>query len=99
MLKKDIILTLNKSVLKRFEPNLEDGTVFLFNVENETFWSGNIAVDCFLRLIDGQSSLNEIYNNLLEIFEDYTEEEIINSYDSIVKTLIDKEFLVVKNVI
>ena len=99
MLNKNTILELNRSVLKRFEPNLGDGTVFLFNVENETFWSGNVAVDCFLRFIDGKLTLGEIYSSLLEIFEDYSEEEVIQSYNEIINELIKKEFLVVINAV
>lgn len=97
MLDKNLVLTLNKNVLKRFEPNLDEGTVFLFNIENETYWSGNAAVDCFIRLLDGESTLQNIYDNLLEIFEGYSQDEIINSYDNIIETLINQDFLVIKN--
>ena len=97
MLNNKLILELNKNVLKRFEPNLDSGTVFLFNMANETSWSGNAAVDCFLRLLDGKNNLEQIYKYLLEIFEGFSEKQIIDSYDEIIKTLIEKGFLVIKN--
>ena len=97
MLKNDDILILNKNVLKRFEPNLEDGTLFLFNVQTETYWSGNAAVDCLIRLLDGQNTLQTVYDNLVEIFENYSKEEIVESFNNIIEILLDKGFLVIKN--
>ena len=60
MLDNNVVLEINKNVLKRFEPNLNDGTVFLFDIKNEKFWTGNAAVDCLLRLIDGETNLAQI---------------------------------------
>ena len=97
MLNKNTILEINKNVLKRFEPNLNDGTVFLFDMKNEKIWSGNYAVDCFLRLVNGENTLNDIYNQLLQLFEDYTVEEVISSYELVITGLIEKGFLVIKN--
>lgn len=97
MFKDTLVLNLNKNVLKRFEPNLNGGTVFLFDMERETFWSGNISVDYLIRLINGKKRLGEIYEELFNIFEDYTQEELINSYNSIIKSLIEKGFLEIIN--
>ena len=97
MFKNDTILVLNKNVLKRFEPNLEDGTLFLFNVQTEKYWSGNAAVDCLIRMLDGQNTLQTIYDYLFEIFENYTKEEICESFDNIIKILLEEGFLVIKN--
>lgn len=97
MLDNSVVLEINKNVLKRFEPNLNDGTVFLFDMKNEKFWTGNAAVDCLLRLIDGESDLAQIYSALMEMFEGYTVEEVIESYDSVISSLVEKGFLVIKN--
>lgn len=91
------ILMLNKNVLKRYEHNLNDGTVFLFDIEREEVWMGNSAADCLLRLIDGEVSLEEIYAYLFPLFEDFSNEELKESFDGIVKSLVDKGFLMVKN--
>lgn len=97
MLNKNTILEINRNVLKRFEPNLNDGTVFLFDMKNEKFWTGNSAVDCFLRFVNGENTLDDIYNQLLQLFEDYTAEEVISSYELVITGLIEKGFLVIKN--
>lgn len=97
MIAKNIVLEINKNVLKRFEPNLNDGTVFLFDMKNEQIWTGNASVDYFLRFINGENSLEKIYNELFQLFEDYTKEEIISSYDLVITSLIKKGFLVIKN--
>lgn len=97
MLNKNTILEINRNVLKRFEPNLNDGTVFLFDMKNEKFWTGNSAVDCFLRFVNGKNTLDDIYNQLLQLFEDYTAEEVISSYELVINGLIEKGFLVIKN--
>lgn len=97
MLNKNTILEINRNVLKRFEPNLNDGTVFLFDMKNEKFWTGNSAVDCFLRFVNGKNTLDDIYNQLLQLFEDYTAEEVISSYELVITGLIEKGFLVIKN--
>ena len=94
---KNTVLALNKNVLKRFEPNLNNGTVFLFDMEKETFWSGNASVDYLIRLINGENALEKIYEELFNIFEDYTQEEIEISYNDIIKSLIEKGFLVIIN--
>lgn len=93
----NLILKLNKNVLKRYEHNLNDGTVFLFDMETENVWMGNGAADCLLRLIDGNTTLGNIYKTLFPLFEDFSEEELKKSFDSIVKSLIDKKFLMVEN--
>ena len=97
MLDNNVVLEINKNVLKRFEPNLNDGTVFLFDIKNEKFWTGNAAVDCLLRLIDGETNLAQIYDALLEVFEGYSVEEVMASYDSVISGLLEKGFLVIKN--
>ena len=90
---KDIILKFNKNVLKRYEHNLNNGTVFLFNVETEEIWTGNGAADCLLRLIDGKQTLEEIYAYLFPLFDGFDKNELKESFDNIVKSLLSKGFL------
>ena len=94
---KNLILQINKNILKRYEPNLNEGTVFLFNIESEEVWMGNAAADCILRLIDGTLTLQEIYDMLFPLFEDFSEEELTTSFNGIIQNLLDKGFLMVLN--
>lgn len=91
------ILKINKNVLKRYEHNLNDGTVFLFDIEREDVWMGNSAADCLLRLVDGETSLGEIYAYLFPLFEGFSSEELKKSFDDIVKNLVNRGFLMVIN--
>ncbi len=92
-----MILKLNKNVLKRYEHNLNGGTVFLFNMKTEESWVGNSAADCLLRLIDGEHTLEEIYEYLFPLFENFNENELREAFDKIVKSLLEKGFTEEKN--
>lgn len=92
-----LILKLNKNVLKRYEHNLNEGTVFLFDIVREEVWMGNAAADCLLRLIDGKTPLKDIYDYLFPLFEGFSQKELRESFDGIVQNLISKGFLMVEN--
>lgn len=93
----NLVLKLNNNVLKRYEHNLNDGTVFLFDIAREEVWMGNAAADCLLRLIDGETPLKDIYDYLFPLFEGFSVEELKESFDGIVKNLVEKGFLMVEN--
>lgn len=93
MLNESSIIKLSKNTLKRFEHNIEDGVLFLFNVETEEVWLGNTSSNDLIRLIDGQRTLKEIYISLMPLFEGYKYDVVKESFNSIVSELKDKHFL------
>ncbi len=93
MLHEDLILKLEKNILKRYEHNLKDGVLFLYNVETDDIWLGNESSNDLIKLINGKRTLKEIYLDLMPLFEGYEYEELKVSFDSIVNELIEKNFL------
>jgi len=91
---ENLILKLSPYILKRFEENLgEGGVMFLYNINNNEPWTGNYSSYCLIKLINGQRTLNEIYNELLPLFEGYEYEDLKQSFDSLLSNLIDRSFL------
>ena len=93
MLDENNILKLSANILKRYEHNIENGVLFLYNVETEALWTGNSSSNDFIKFIDGKRNLKNIYLDVHSIFEEYEYEEIKNSLDSMINDLIKKDFL------
>lgn len=93
MLNESIIVKLANNILKRFEHNIDNGVLFLYNVETEEIWIGNESSNDIIKLIDGKKSLKEIYSSLMSIFKEYEYLEVKESFDAIVNDLINKNFL------
>lgn len=93
MLNKNSVIKLNKNVLKRFEHNVQDGVLFLFDAKTEEIWLGNSSSNDLIRLLDGKRTLKEVYTQLQKDFEGYGYDELKNSFDSIIKDLLDKKFV------
>lgn len=93
MLNDDTVLSLTKNILKRFEHNIEEGTLFLHDVQTKETWVGNASSNDLIRLFDGKRNLKEIYETLRPLFEDYEYETFKESFDSLILDLIDKKFL------
>lgn len=93
MLEENIVVKLNKDILKRFEHNLNDGVLFLSNVQTDDLWIGNESSNELLKLIDGKKFLKEIYTELTPLFEGYDYDKLRNSFDAIVSELLEKGFL------
>lgn len=93
MLDEHIIIKLNKNILKRFEHNIDNGVLFLFDVQKEELWVGNDSSNDLIKLIDGQKTLKEIYTQLQPFFVEYEYDELKESFDAIINDLIKKRFL------
>lgn len=93
MIQEKSILKLTKNILKRYEHNLNNGILFLYDVETDDIWAGNESSNDLLKFIDGKSTLKEIYLNLLPIFNEYDYDELKDSFDSLLEELIKKGFL------
>ena len=87
------ILKLAPYVLKRFEQNIDDGLLFLYNVNTNETWTGNYSSFYLIKLINGQKKLNEIYNELVPFYEGYTYDEVKQSFDSLLSDLVNRNFL------
>lgn len=93
MLNDASILKLGKKIVKRFEHNMQDGVLFLFDVDTDAIWSGNEASNELIKLVDGKRSLKEIYENLIPLYEGYEYSQVKQSFKSIINELISKSFL------
>jgi hypothetical protein len=89
-----MIVKLNENVLKRYEHNLNNGVLFLYNIESEIFWLGNESSYFLVRLLNGHKKLEEIYSELLPLFEGYNPNDIIQSFDNLIDELLEKKFVV-----
>lgn len=93
MIDENTIVKLNKNILKRFEHNLNGGTLFLFDTVTDEVWMGNESSRDLIKLIDGKKRLKEIYTQLAPFFEGYKYNELKESFDAFICSLIDKKFL------
>lgn len=91
-MKNQDIVKFNKAVLMRYEPSIQEGIFFLYNVDSESFWSGNKDSYNLLKLIDGKTSFYEICKNLTSLYNS-NENEIIDSSSLIIEELVEKNFL------
>lgn len=93
ILENSDVYILNKSVIKRFEHNIKDGVLFLYNVDTNTTWIGNSSSLDLIRLIEKKYSIGEIYNTMQSLFIEY-DYEIIKSYiNNIFTQLLSKNFI------
>ena len=90
------ILKLCKNVLKRYEHNLKEGTMLLFDTETEEIWIGNSSSKNLIDLIDGQNNIEDIYSSFLTAYSDDFE-TAVSALNSIVEDLILKGFVEIIN--
>lgn len=93
MLNDMTIIKLNQDVLKRYEHNLEDGVLFLYNVSSHDVWIGNRSANNLIGLLDGKRSLKEIYSVLFPLFKGYEYSIFKENNDKLIYKLINKNFL------
>lgn len=87
------ILKFNKNILKRYEHNFKNGTMILYDVDKEETWFGNSSSRELIRLIDGKTSLNNIYIKLFPLYGDLDIDEVIESFNRIIEDLYDRNFI------
>lgn len=81
------------SVLKRFEADVNGGTVFLYDVNSEEFWSGNVAAYWIITLIDGKNTVGDIYSIASSYYSNLDINDVIKSIDILFCELISKNFV------
>ena len=93
MLSNDCVLKFNKHILKRYEHNLNGGTIILFDTDSFDIWFGNESANDLVRLVDGKTTIKDIYCKILPLYKDFNESEVIESFNSVIEELLDKKFL------
>ena len=86
-------LKLSKNILKRYEPDIDGGTYFLFDTTNKKLWTGSFSSKLLLDLLDGQTSTKEIKNKFAIILNNDDIDAVNNSVDVIFSELIKQHFL------
>jgi len=87
------VFRLNKDVIKRFEHNLNNGTMVLCNMKTMEFWFGNEYSKILIKLIADKKSLQDIYSEILSEYEENDYEEVVNAYNTILEDLMNKGFI------
>lgn len=89
----DKILRLQKDILKRYEDNLQDGLMVLYNTKSEEMWLGNASSRDLIKIINSKRTIKEIFDILLHEYSDYESTEVINSFNIIIQELLAKNFI------
>ena len=92
-----LILKLNANVLVRFELNVNNGTLFLYNVQTQEFWFGNKPAFRILNMLNGKLSVEHICNEYHKIYPNISFINIKSSIVSLLDELLQKNFLEVVN--
>lgn len=90
------IYKLSKYVLKRFEESANDegGLEILYNTKTNKYWLGNASSRYLINMINGENSLDDIYEELSKtVFADFEKKDIKDSFSSIIKELLDLGFI------
>lgn len=93
----DSVLKFSPDVLNRYESNLDGGTYFLYNTENNEFWIGNNSSHKILIFIDGINKTENVYQKAKELFKSSDINVIKNSVDVLLFELFQKGFLHILN--
>lgn len=93
MLKDNCVIKIDRNVLKRYENNINEGTLFLFNLKTDEVWLGNSSSNDLINLFDGETSLKDVYNEIQKDFSDYTFEELKKYFDDLIEDLLKRNFL------
>lgn len=92
-----LILKLDENVLVRFESNVKEGTLFLYNVQTSAFWFGNKSAFKILNMLNGEFSIEHICNEYHKIYPNINYTDIKSSIISLLGELLEKKFLKVIN--
>ncbi len=87
------VFRLCDSVLTRFEPNLEDGTLFLYNYRTKDLWSLNYSSSILISMADGKISLEKIKLNAQKLFETKDIDALNRSIDILFSDLLKKKMI------
>ena len=89
------IIYLNPDVLIRFERNVQDGVLFLFNINTKEFWIGNESTFDLIKSIN-YTKIDDLYDYACNFYKDFDINTIKNSINVILLELISKKFLLIQ---
>lgn len=90
--KNNVVYKLSPSVLSRFESNINEGTVFLYNADYSFLWTGNFDSYLIIKLIDGKRRFKEIVRMLAKHCQ-ADEKDIIPYTQNLIDVLKEKKFI------
>lgn len=90
--KKNIVYKLSPSVLSRYEANISKGIIFLYNVDYDSFWTGNFDSYIVIKLIDGKRKRDEIINIISQNYQ-VDKKDIVYGVQNLIDMLEDKNFI------
>lgn len=92
MLSPNSVLKLNEDVLLRFEANISNGVLFLFDIKTEEFWTGNFASFVILNCLMAKKNVQQIYEHAKILFEKQDFNDIKKSIEVLFLDLLKKKF-------
>lgn len=90
--KNGVIYKLSPSVLSRFESNINQGTIFLYNADYNSLWTGNFDSYLIIKLVDGKRRFKEIVR-MLSRYCQIDEKDIITGAQNLLEILSEKKFI------
>lgn len=84
---------LSKNIFIRYEQNIDDGTLFIYNFENEFLWTGNEDSYNIIKYIDNKSTIEDICIILSEIYENTILEDIQEGVISTIQEFTSNKFV------
>lgn len=90
----NIKIKLSKNVLKRYEPNIDNGLFLLYNAKNKEFYESNPSFGMIINAIDGTFCIEEIINIVSKNNPQFSKQDIKTSLIELFNDLYEKGFIV-----
>ncbi|KGG79611.1 hypothetical protein Y919_11045 [Caloranaerobacter azorensis H53214] len=87
------IPVLSNDIIFRFEPNIKDGTIFIYHINNQKIHEGNKSLYSVFKLIDGKKTVESIIKEIEIQYSSESFEEIKNSVIEIFKYFLSEEIV------
>lgn len=87
------VFRLRDCVLTRFEANINDGTLFLYNYRTKDLLSLNYTGTILISMVDGILSLEKIKEKALKLFDKEDIDALKRSIDILFSDLIEKSMI------
>lgn len=80
-------------VIWRYEPSIDEGTVFIYHIDDRKIYEGNEAVLIVLELINGINNLEQITQSVAEKYNETPSQEFEDAILDIYKFCIDNNIV------
>lgn len=88
---KESIIAFSDKILRRYEEPLD--VIFLYNVQKDTIWAGNSSSIDILNLVDGKHSILEISELLVNNYDNFDYQMVLESVLNVCESLYAKEII------